>query len=164
MRSGQRPVVLDQALERLPGEVEPVEFGVAALQPRHHAQRLRIVVEAAPRRHLFVERILAGMAERRVAEIMDQRDRLGEILVAAQRARQRAGDLRHLDRVGEPGAVVVALVGDEHLRLVLQPAEGGRMDDAVAVALERRARRALRLAIEAAARTRRIGGIGARGR
>ena len=79
------------------------------------------MVEAAPRRILCVERILAGMPERRVAEIMDQRYRLGEILVAAQRARQGAGDLRHLDRVGEPGAVVIALVGDEHLRLVLQP-------------------------------------------
>ena len=76
---------------------------------------------------------------------MDQRHRLGQILVAAQRPRQRAGDLRHLDRMGQPGAVVVALVGDEDLRLVLQPAEGGRMDDAVAVALERRAGRAFRL-------------------
>ena len=78
-----------------------------------------------------------------MAEIVRQRQRLGEILVAAQRARQRAGDLRHLDRVGQPGAVMIALMRDEHLGLVLQPAEGGRMDDAVAVALERRAGRAL---------------------
>ena len=68
------------------------------------------MVEAAPGPHPLVERVLAGMAERRVAEIVDQRHRLGEILVAAQRARQRAGDLRHLDRMGQPRAVVVALV------------------------------------------------------
>ena len=91
-------------------EVQPVELGIAALQPGDDAQRLGIVVEAAPWLHLVVERVLAGMAERRVAEIVDQRDRLGEILVAAQRARQGARDLRHLDRVGQPRAVVVALV------------------------------------------------------
>jgi len=41
---------------------------------------------------------------------VDERHRLGQILVAAQGARKRAGDLRDLDRVGEPGAVVVAFV------------------------------------------------------
>ncbi len=40
---------------------------------------------------------------------------------------------------------MVAVGGDEDLRLVFQAPEGGRVDDAVAVALEIRARRALRL-------------------
>ena len=160
MWPGQRAVVLDQPLERLPAQVEPVEFGIAPLEPRHHAQRLRVVVEAAPGAHALVESVLAGMAERRVAEIMDQRHRLGEILVAAQRTRQGTRDLRHLDRVGKPRAIVVALIGDEHLRLVFQAAKGRRMDDAVAVALERRTGRAFRLVVKAAARSRRVGSIG----
>ena len=151
--------MLDEALQRLPGEVQPVELGITALQPGDDAQRLGVVVEAAPLRHLLVQRVLAGVAERRVAEIVDQRHGLGEVLVAAQRAGQRAGDLRDLDRVGEPGAVVVALMRDEDLRLVLQAAEGGGVDDAVAVALERRAGRALGLVLEAAARLRGIAGI-----
>src|SRR5690606_33654088 len=62
-----------------------------------------------------------------------------------ERAADRARDLRHLDRVGEPRAVVVALVVDEDLGLVLQPPEGAGVDDAVAVALKAGARRALRL-------------------
>ena len=41
-----------------------------------------------------------------------------------------------------------------------KPAEGGGMDDAVAVALERRAGGALRLVMKAAAALRRIAGIG----
>src|SRR3546814_19564300 len=57
----------------------------------------------------------------------------------------RARDLRHLDRVGQPRAVVIALVVDEDLGLVLQPPDGAGMDDAVAVALKAGARRALRL-------------------
>ena len=47
LRLEQRPVVLDEALQRLPGEVQPVEGGVAALQAGDDAQRLGVVVEAA---------------------------------------------------------------------------------------------------------------------
>ena len=45
-------------------------------------------------------------------------------------------DGRDLERVGQPGAVVVARRGDEDLGLVLQPPERGGVEDPVAVALE----------------------------
>ena len=48
-----------------------------------------------------------------------------------------------LERVREPRAVVVALGRDEHLRLVLEPPERLGVHDPVAVALERRAQRAV---------------------
>ncbi len=76
--------MLDQALQRLPGEIEAVEGGVAALQLGDDAQRLRVVIEAAEAAERLVERALAGMAERRMAEIVRQRQRLGEVLVAAR--------------------------------------------------------------------------------
>ena len=94
------------------------------------------MVEAAEPRHALVERVLAGMAEGRVAEVVRQRQRLGQVLVEPEGAGQRPGDLAHLDGVGQPGAEMVALVIDEDLRLVLEPAEGGGMDDPVPVALE----------------------------
>jgi len=74
---------------------------------------------------------------------------LGQILVQAQRPSDGAGDLGDLDRVGQAGAVVVALVLDEDLGLVLEAAEGRGVDDPVAVALERRAVGALGLGMEA---------------
>ena len=150
-RRVERAVVLDGALERLPGQVEPVELGIAVFEPGQDAQGLVVVREAAKGRHLGVERLLAGMAERGVAEVMREADRLGQILVEAQRAAGVAGDLRHFQAVGQPGAVMVALVIDEDLGLVLQAAERGRMDDAVAVALKRRAHVVLRLGVEPAA-------------
>src|SRR5690606_12331338 len=52
---------------------------------------------------------------------------------------------------------MVAFMGDEHLRLVLQTPECGRMNDAVAVTLERGAGRAFRLRHEPSPRS---GGIG----
>ena len=119
----QRAVVLGEALQRLPGQVQPVPAGVTALQQGHHAQALRVVVEPAERLHRQVERVLSGVAERRVAEVVGQRQRLGQVLVQPQFSGDRAGDLRHLDRMGQPRAVEVALVVDEHLGLVLQLAE-----------------------------------------
>src|SRR5262249_43295212 len=93
-------------------------------------------------------------------EVVGERRSLRKVLVETQRARERAGDLGDLERMGEPGAVVVAFVRDEHLGLVREAAEGGRMDDAVAVAAEVAARRARRLGNEAPAAALRIGRIG----
>ena len=117
------------------------------------------MIEAAVARKRLVERALAGVAERRMAEIVRQRQRLGEVLVEAERARERAGDLGDFQRVGQPGAVMVALVIDEDLCLVRQAPERGRMDDAVAIAAEGVAGWARRLGIAPALAMRRIGGI-----
>ena len=77
----QRPVVLDHALQRLPGEVQPVEGRVAALQMGDDAQRLGVVIEASELGHHRVERELAGVTERAVSEVVRQRHGLREILV-----------------------------------------------------------------------------------
>ena len=135
-------------------EVQAVERRVALLQLVDHAQALQVVLEAAVARHAFVQRVLAGMAERRVAQVVRQRDRLDQVLVQPQRPRDRTAQLRHLDRVREPRAEQVAFVVQEHLRLVDQPAERGGMDDAVAVALELGAGRRRRLGMAAAAAAR----------
>ncbi len=103
------------------------------------------MVEAALPRHGGIERPFAGMAEGRMAEVVGKGESLGQIFVHSERARHGAGDLRHFEAVGEPGSVVIALVIDEDLRLVGQPAESGRMQDAVAVPRVERARGARRL-------------------
>src|SRR5690606_36479612 len=104
------------------------------------AQRVGVVVEAAEILHRGVQRRLARVAERRMAEIVGQRQRLRQVLVQPQRTGEAARDLGYLQAVGQARAVMIALMRDEDLGLLLQPAEGGGMDDAVAVALERRAR------------------------
>ncbi len=129
-----------------------------ALQLRDEAQPVAVVVEAAVPGHAGVERVLAGVAERGVAEIVAERDALGEILVQREGPRQRTRELGDLDGVGQAGAEMIALVMYEHLRLVGEAAEGGGMDDAVAVALERRAGRRVRLGDQTPARGRGVGG------
>ncbi len=77
------------------------------------------------------------MAERRVTHVVPEAHRLGEGLVEREVACDRPADLGDLERVGEPGDVVVALGVHEHLRLVLEPAERLRVQDPVAIPLER---------------------------
>ena len=114
------------------------------------------MVEAAPARQRRIERLLAGVPERAVPEVVGERHRFREVLVEGQRARRGAGDLRDLEGVGQAGPEVVAFVVDEHLGLVLQPAEGAAVDDPVTVALERAAQRAFGLQVAAAAASGRI--------
>ena len=120
---------------------------VQVLEHLRDAHRMLVVAELAAEALLQarIERRLADVPERRVAEVVPEPDRLDEVLVEPQRARHGARDLRDLERVGQPRAVVVALGRDEHLRLVLEPPERLAVHDPVAVALQRRAQRAVLL-------------------
>ncbi len=155
-----RAVVLHQPFVCLEAEIQPVEERIAALKFAHDTQALGIVVEPLVGRERFIERAFAGVAERRMTEIVGERQGLREVFVEPERAGNRAGDLRDLQGVDEPRAEVVVPVLDEDLRLVLQAAEGVGMDDTVAIALVGRAERVFRLGVDAAARRRRVGGIG----
>jgi hypothetical protein len=87
------------------------------------------------------------MAEGRVADIVGKAERLRQILIDAQGARQRAADLRDLQAVGQANPEMIAIGRDEYLRLVPQPPERDRVDDAIPVALKGIARPA-RLAFD----------------
>ena len=99
---------------------------------------------AEPPAQSLVERLLAGVPERRVPEVVAEPDRLDEVLVQPQRPRDAARDPGRLERVGQARAVVVAGRVDEDLRLVHQAPERLGVDDPVAVALERRPQARLR--------------------
>ena len=114
------------------------------------AQALLVVVESA--RHQPVDDALARVAERRVPEVVAERDRFGQLLVQPQHLGDGARDLRDLERVRQPGPVVIAGWREEHLRLVLQPPEGLAVDDAVAIALKRGTHVVFGLGPQAAAR------------
>ena len=132
--------VARDAVAHFPGEIQPLP---AVLEHVDDAQALLVVAE--PAGHEPVDHALAGVAERRMAEIVAERDRLGQLLVQAQHLGDAARDLRDLERVRQPRAVVIAGRREEHLRLVLEPPERLRVDDAIAVALEHRPDRIVRL-------------------
>ena len=69
------PVVFRDAFQRVPRQVQPVEFGIVPLQRGDDLDRLRVVIEATVGFHQLVQRIFAGVAKGRVAQIMGQRHR-----------------------------------------------------------------------------------------
>src|SRR5208337_2124639 len=79
--------VLDDPLAHLEAQIQAAKAGVSHLDPVDRPEALRVVIEAAMRAHQLVERMLAGMAERRMAQVVGQRNRFGELLVEAQRSR-----------------------------------------------------------------------------
>src|SRR5262249_27453295 len=142
---GERSIVLDKPLEGFPGEIEAVERRIAPIKRSHRAQRLCVVVEATRFGKAVLKAGFTGVLGCRMSQSVGERKRLREILVKAKGTSERASDLGDLKGMGEPRAEVVALMKDEDLRLMRQAAEGGRMDDAVAVPAEIVAGRARRL-------------------
>ena len=67
---------------------------------------------------------------------MNQSQSLGEVFVEVQHAGHGSGDLGDLDGVGEPVAEVVGERRRKNLGLVLEAAEGARMDNPVMVSLK----------------------------
>jgi hypothetical protein len=67
--------------------LRPRKAGVALLEPGHDAQGVEVVVEAQAVgfRH-FVESLFAGVAEGRMADVVDQRQGLGQFRIQAQGA------------------------------------------------------------------------------
>ena len=72
-----------------------------------------------PAGHHLIQRALARMTKGGVPQVVRQRDGFGQILVQPQRAGDGAGDLGYLQRMGQPGAVMVALRRQKHLCFVL---------------------------------------------
>ena len=117
-------------------------------------QRLLVVPKALTETLLQgrVERLFACVTERRVAHVVAEPDCLDEVFVEPQRPRDAAGDRGRLERVRHPRAVVIACGIDEDLGLALQAPKGLRVQDPVAVALERRAQAAIVLGLQPATR------------
>src|ERR1700677_2191172 len=86
--------------------------------------------------HGSVERLLSGMAKRRMANIVHQRQGLDQIAVQAKLRRNRTGDLRDLNGVSETVAEVVGVAPGEYLRLRFEASKGASMNNAIAVALK----------------------------
>ena len=130
--------VLDDAFARAQRQVQPAVARVALLEALDDAQRMQVVVEAqAVTLQAVVQRALAGVPERRMPDVVHQRQRLGQIDIQSERAGDVARNLRDLDRVRQAAAKVVRGAAGEDLRLARQPAKRARLHDAVAVALER---------------------------
>ena len=107
-RPAAAPRVLRGGVQAGPGEVEPgraaVGVGALGLQAGQQAQRLGVALEAADAGRDRIERRLAVVPERRVAEVVGEAGGVDDVGAAAQRRTELAADLGDLEGVGEPVA------------------------------------------------------------
>ena len=87
-----------------PREVQPLPV---VLEDVDDAEALLVVLE--PAGHQRLQDAFAGVSERRVPEIVAERDRLGQLFVQPKHLGDAARDLRDLERVRQARAVVIAL-------------------------------------------------------
>ena len=93
------------------------------------------MLEAAKILHALIKRVLAGMTERRMAQVVRKADGLYKRFVEMQRTCDGAGYLRDLERMRQAGSVQIAFVINEDLGFVDEPAECRGMDNPIAIAL-----------------------------
>ncbi len=152
-RGGIVAGMFDDSFADFESEIEARKIQVALLKMFDDVERVQIVIEAlAEFAQAQVELLFAGVAEGRMADVVDERERFGEIGVEAESGGDGAGDLRDFEGVSEAVAKMVGEAGGEDLRFRFETAEGARMDDAVAVARVIIAIRMLGFRIAAAAR------------
>jgi len=136
MRGGRIiPRMFHDAFADFKGQIQSVEADVTMLEVLHDAKGVQIVIEAAAvGAHQFVELSFAGVSEGRMPDVVHQSQRLDEFRVDAKGRGHGAGNLRDLQRVGQPVAKMIGKAGAEDLGFCLEPSKRAGMDDAVAVA------------------------------
>ena len=95
--------VVDDAVAHLPGQIETFSVVFELID---HAQALLVVGEILGIQ--LLHSILAGVTERCMSQVVPHRRRLGEILVEAKCPGNDACDLRDLQGVRQPRAVMIA--------------------------------------------------------
>jgi len=92
--------MFDDAFAHFKCEIQAGKIEIALLELLDDAQRVQIVIEtAAVRAHQFIELVFAGMAERRMADVVHECERFGKLGVQPQRRGDGAGNLRDFQRV-----------------------------------------------------------------
>jgi hypothetical protein len=99
------------------------------------AQGVQVVIKTGSAlTHERVKAAFARMAKWRMANIVNQRERLSEIRIQTKRLRHGTRYLGDLEGVRQAIAKVIRISGGEDLRFRFEAAKGARMNDAIAVA------------------------------
>src|SRR5579883_2767926 len=92
--------VLDDAFAYFEREVQTTERGITLFEIFNDSQGVEIVIEReSVLAHGSVEGFLSGVAEWRMANVVNEGECFGEIDVETQRSRDRAGDLGDFQRM-----------------------------------------------------------------
>jgi hypothetical protein len=113
-------------------QIREIEALTISLERVHDSETLFVVAKS---RHNRAECPLSGVAKGRMPQIVSHPNRFDEIFVESKRTSDRSSDLGDLQRMRQPGPVMIPTWTNEYLRLVHQSAEALGVDDPVAIPL-----------------------------
>ena len=133
--------MFQEAFLHLAIQVQPFVTRRMLLEEGDDAEGLFVVFKVCMEgMHPLVKRILAGVTERRVAEIVRECDAFRQVFVQGECPCDAAADLSDFHRVREARAVVIPSAGEKDLCLSLQSPECRGMQNSVPITLEREPR------------------------
>src|SRR5436305_1971805 len=91
-----RSLMFPQTFAHFERQVQARKIWIRRFEQLYNAHALTIVIEPAVVLHASPEHLLTGMPKGRVPEIMGERDRVRQVLVQSQRARDGGADRRDL--------------------------------------------------------------------
>ncbi len=74
-------LMLAQAFAHFERQIQPGKIRIRRLEQLDHPRALLVVVETAMLAHAFRQHFLARVSERRMPEIVRERDRLGQVFI-----------------------------------------------------------------------------------
>ena len=96
-----------------PNLISQIQALTVPLQNVHNTQTLLVVAKGST--HAAGQRILSGMAEGGVTQIVTHGNGLCQIFVQTQRLRNGTGNASDLQRMGQSGTIMIALRGQKNL-------------------------------------------------
>src|SRR5690242_13257053 len=100
----------------LKGEIQSRVSGKTLFELLNNPERMKIVVKTVTvRAHQGIQSPFACVPKRRVANVMNQRERFCKINVQAQGLSYGPGNLRNFEGVGQPIAEMVGVARGENL-------------------------------------------------
>ena len=145
--------MLDDAFAYFEGQIQPAKGRIALLEVLDDAQRMQIVIEEEPMlAHGASSAFSPAWPKGGCPMSCTRASASTRSTFRCERGCDGARDLRDFDGVGQAVAKMIGVAAGENLGLGFEAAEGARMDDAVAVALEVVAVGMWRLGVAAPAR------------
>jgi hypothetical protein len=132
-------VMLGQTFADFPGQIQAGKIRIFLFQFLDNAKAVPVVLETTMPFHQAREHRFARVPERRMTEVVRERNSLGQTLVQPQRAGDVARDGGDFNGVRKARAQMIAGAVEKNLRFVFEPAKSARMNNPVAVALVMRA-------------------------
>ena len=93
------------------------------------------MIKTAKRFHQLLQRVLTRMSKGRVADIVNESNRLDQIFIEAESTGDGSRNLSDLEGMGQTCSVMIPLVIGKDLSLVLKSTKSRAVNDAIPVVL-----------------------------